>query len=281
VVQRNKLEKALTMAGGLADAEGSGRLARIRRSLRQLYEGHTLRAQRFRYSILAFDLATAAFIIGTSFVPHTAVIETIDIVVGLIILAELMARMTASRNPRRELLRPTTWTDVIAITSFLLPLISEAVGFLRALRTLRLLRAYETLARLRLDSRFFRRHEEMLLAVANLAVFVFVMTAAVYETQRGFNKDINNFVDALYFTVAALTTTGFGDVVLGGTWGRLLSVIIMLCGVTLFFNLARALISPNRVRFPCPTCGLQRHDVDAVHCKACGTALRIPDEGRR
>jgi voltage-gated potassium channel len=23
-----------------------------------------------------------------------------------------------------------------------------------------------------------------------------------------------------------------------------------------------------------------RHDVDAVHCKACGTVLNIPDEGR-
>ena len=25
---------------------------------------------------------------------------------------------------------------------------------------------------------------------------------------------------------------------------------------------------------------LQRHDSDAVHCKACGTLLNIPDEGR-
>jgi voltage-gated potassium channel len=24
---------------------------------------------------------------------------------------------------------------------------------------------------------------------------------------------------------------------------------------------------------------LQRHDSDAVHCKACGTVLNIPDEG--
>ena len=200
---------------------------------------------------------------------------------GLIILAELCARVAASRRPRRELLRPTTWTDCIAITSFLLPLLGEAVGFLRVLRTLRLLRAYETLARLRLDSRFFQRNEETILALANLVVFVFILTAAVYETQRRINQDINNFVDALYFTVATLTTTGFGDIVLRGTWGRLLSVAIMLCGVTLFFNLARALISPSRVRFPCPTCGLQRHDFDAVHCKACGTPLKIPDEGFR
>ncbi|MET0528374.1 MAG: ion transporter, partial [Microvirga sp.] len=28
-----------------------------------------------------------------------------------------------------------------------------------------------------------------------------------------------------------------------------------------------------------PVCGLQRHDRDAVHCKACGTTINIPDEG--
>ena len=55
----------------------------------------------------------------------------------------------------------------------------------------------------------------------------------------------------------------------------------MIFGVTLFFSLARALLAPHKVRFPCPTCGLQRHDPDAVHCKACGTVLNIPDEGVR
>ena len=36
---------------------------------------------------------------------------------------------------------------------------------------------------------------------------------------------------------------------------------------------------PHKVRYACPACGLQRHDVDAVHCKACGTLLNIPMKG--
>ena len=66
---------------------------------------------------------------------------------------------------------------------------------------------------------------------------------------------------------------------LPGTWGRLLSIIIMLVGVTLFVRLAQALFRGGKVFFPCPTCGLRRHDVDAVHCKACGRVLCIPDDG--
>ncbi len=66
---------------------------------------------------------------------------------------------------------------------------------------------------------------------------------------------------------------------LQGSSGRLISVVIMLCGVTLFLRLAQVLFRPTKVRFPCPSCGLQRHEPDAVHCKGCGVILKIPDEG--
>ena len=249
------------------------------RSLRGLYEANTRRGHRFRYGLIAFDLLTILFIVATSFIPRTAVIETFDVVFGIVILIDFLARAALSRARVREFLHWSTWADIAAIASFLAPVIGEGFAFLRILRTVRLLRTYQLLARLRADSSFFRRHEEAIFAVTNLAVFIFVTTGFVYETQHYRNAEIHNWADALYFTVTALTTTGFGDITLPGTLGRLTSVVIMIVGVTLFFNLARALISPSKVRFPCPTCGLQRHDADAVHCKACGTVLKIPDEG--
>ena len=148
-----------------------------------------------------------------------------------------------SRHRLRDFTHFSTWTDIVAIISFLAPLAGEAGGFLRILRTLRLLRDYQMLARLREDSTFFRRNEEVIFAVTNLAVFIFVMTAIVYETQKFRNPQIANYADALYFTVTALTTTGFGDITLSGTTGRLITVVIMIFGVTLFFNLARALLA--------------------------------------
>jgi voltage-gated potassium channel len=89
---------------------------------------------------------------------------------------------------------------------------------------------------------------------------------------------MSGYVDALYFTITSLTTTGYGDILLPGTWGRILSMITMVMGITLFFRLAQALVRPHKVRYPCPTCGLQRHDPDAVHCKACGETLCIPND---
>ncbi len=246
--------------------------------VRELYEGDSLRARRFCYGLMLFDLATVLFIVVTSFMPRHPVIEAVDVVLGLLLLADFSARMWLSRRRLRELSHPATWADIVAIASFLAPVAGEAGGFLRVLRTLRLLHTYQLLNRLRRDFTFFRRHEEVIIALTHLLVFVFIMTSIVYETQRWSNPQIANYVDALYFTVTALTTTGFGDITLPGSTGRLISVVIMFFGVTLFLRLAQVLFRPNKVRFPCPTCGLQRHEPDAVHCKACGTILNIPDD---
>ena len=252
---------------------------RVKDKLRLLYEGDTPEAHRFRYGLLVFDVTTILFIVVTSFLPRSPAFEWMDVIIGLIVLADFSARLLISRTRWRDLLRPTTLADVVAIGSFLAPAVGEQFGFLRILRTLRLLQTYHLMARLRVDFPFFRRYEDLIIASVNLAVFIFIMTGFVYETQVWTNTKIGNYVDALYFTIAALTTTGFGDITLTGTLGHLISVVIMIFGVTLFLRLVQVLLRPDKVRFPCPVCGLQRHDRDAVHCKACGTTLNIPDEG--
>jgi voltage-gated potassium channel len=59
----------------------------------------------------------------------------------------------------------------------------------------------------------------------------------------------------------------------------MISIAIMICGVTLFLRLAQVLFRPLKVREPCQTCGLTLHDADAVHCKHCGTNIHIETEG--
>jgi voltage-gated potassium channel len=247
--------------------------------LKELYDGETQRSRAFSYGILIFDIATVLFIIITSFFEKTATIEAIDVIIGIVLLTEFSARLWMSESKLKELTHPATLVDLIAIASFLAPIAGEAGGFLRVLRTLRLLHTYKLLSRLRADFDFFRRNEDVILAMTHLLIFIFIMTSIVYETQHWSNPNIKNYIDALYFTVTTLTTTGFGDITLPGSTGRLISVVIMIFGVTLFLRLAQVLFRPNKVRFPCPVCGLQRHDPDAVHCKACGTILNIPDEG--
>ena len=247
--------------------------------IRDLYEGESRRSHRFRYGLLIVDLIAISYVVATSFTAHGPVIETIDFLFGALILVDFMARLVIARHKVHFLTRPVTVADLVAMVSFLAPIAGEGFAFLRALRTLRLLHTYQLLSRLRQDFAFFRLREDLIVAIANLVIFVFVVTGLIYALQHERNPDIANFVDALYFTVTTLTTTGFGDIILEGTSGRLLAVIVMIFGTTLFIRLAQVLLRPPKVRHPCPDCGLLLHDADAVHCKHCGKTIHIKTEG--
>ncbi len=106
-----------------------------------------------------------------------------------------------------------------------------------------------------------------------------MITGFVYSSFAGRHEGIAGYVDALYFTVTSLTTTGYGDVTLPGVWGKLLSMAVMLGGVSLFIGLIQSILKPHKVTFECPCCALNRHDPDAVHCKACGEILKLPNSG--
>jgi voltage-gated potassium channel len=152
------------------NAGGMSRWKVINR-LRLLYEGNSPEAHRFRYGLLVFDITTILFIVASSFLPRIPMMEIVDVIIGLIVLADFSARIASSRTRWRDLLHPTTLADIAAIVSFLAPVVGEGIGFLRILRTVRLLHTYELLARLRADFPFFRRNEELIIASVNLAVF--------------------------------------------------------------------------------------------------------------
>jgi voltage-gated potassium channel len=251
----------------------------LRARLRDLYEGPDQVSERFRYALLALDLLTVTWLVASSFLPRGQHTLLIDLSIGVIFLADFLARLWISRRPLRDVVSFWGIADILVIVSLLLPIWGEGLAFLRVLRLYRVIHSPRTLDQLRTDIPGFRRNEPALRAALNLVIFVFAMTALVYQTQSGANEKISDYADALYFTVATLTTTGFGDVTLVGTDGKLLSVVMMIVGISLFLRLVQVILRPAKAHFPCPTCGLRRHDHDAVHCKACGTVLNIPDDG--
>ncbi|RDC67768.1 ion transporter [Rhodovulum sp. 12E13] len=255
-------------------------MEQFHRAVRLLYTGTSERARRFRYGLIAFDAASIVYFIATAALPATPAITALNAVLGMVILLDFAARMWIAPNRRRELLQVHTIADLIVVTSLLLaPFLAENLGFLRVLRGLRLIRSYHLLRDLRSESLIFRRHEDAILAAVNLFVFIFVTTSVVFVLTFDEAAGVAGYIDALYFTVATLTTTGFGDITMTTPGGKLLSVFIMVVGVALFVQLARAIFQPSKIKYKCPECGLNRHEPDAIHCKHCGEPLKIETEG--
>ncbi len=96
------------------------------------------------------------------------------------------------------------------------------------------------------------------------------MTALVRTAFACWTSHIQSYMDALYFTVTSLTTTVYGDIVLPDISGRTVSVVIMIGGVTLFFQLVQVAMRTTKVRHADTSCGLQRHDPDASTAKPAG-----------
>ena len=260
----------------LAPSHPAGRL---RTALRHLFYGHRPPAVAFQAGLLGLDLAALAYFLATTFVADAPWIRVVDLLLGILLLLEFLGRLAAHRHPMHYLDNAAALVDIGVILSLFLSALVGNLAFLRVLRTVRLLRSYNVLGRLKRLVPAVRRNEEVITAALDLAVFMVMVASIVYVTQRSLNPDIQDFLDALYFTVTTLSTTGFGDITLQGWHGRLLSMAMMIVGISLFFRLAQAVFRPGgKVRHPCPQCGLQRHDRDAVHCKACGLLLNIPND---
>ncbi|MCX8953134.1 ion channel [Ruegeria sp. NA] len=219
----------------------------MKQTVKYLYIGHDPVSVWFRYALILFDVATIIFFVGTAHIPHGPGLTVASQLVGVLIFLDFAARLWISKDRWRFLRQIYTVADIVVVLSLVLdPFLTGNLAFLRILRALRLIHSYHLLWDLRRDSRFFRTHEDAVIAAINLLVFVF---------------------------------TGFGDITLVTPGGKMFSVFIMVVGVALFVRLAQAIFAPQKVRHKCPNCGLYGHDPDAVHCKHCGDTLRIETGG--
>lgn len=252
----------------------------LNKQLFWLYEGHGRGPYVFRVALLIFDIVTIGYFLWATFTESHIIPLLASVIIGLVIGVDLVARFYISSSKSQFAGELVNWADLIVVATLLAPLWVGNLVFLRVLRALRIIRAVTVLRRMKGVSGYLKTHELIVDRTVNLLVFVFIMAAFVYVVQVDVNDGISNYVDALYFTVTSLTTTGYGDILMEGVWGRILAIVIMLLGLTLFLRLARAIIRPNeKVNFECNNCGLLRHDPDAVHCKHCGETVHIETRG--
>jgi len=242
--------------------------------LDELYSGDSPAAIRFRLLWIFIDLLIIAFFIVAPIIRDRPFFLIIDYAIAGFVALDIAARAYACGNFSVFLRRPSVWVDLLILATLLFPAALFNFAFLRVLRIWTLFNSdifWRTIGRKYDETRV----EDITRAAATLITFVFVMTGFVYTS---FSGHVDGYIDALYFTITTLTTTGYGDILLPGTWGRLLSIAIMTVGITLFVRLAQTIFRPYKVRFACPRCGLGVHDPDAVHCKACGDLLNIQND---
>jgi len=252
----------------------------LNRTLFWLYSGHGRWPSIFRWLMLVFDLATIAlFLIHPLLTWRDGVPEStgvwlyVDLFIAAVITLDFLARLYIERDKVRFFFHITNLADLAVVATLILPLFAQNLIFLRVLRIVRLVHVYDYLDQKHGVAKWLRINSFVMSKIVNLVVFVFVLTALVYVNQVHVNENVNSYLDALYFTVGTLTTVGLGDITLTGTFGRWITIAMMVLGVTLFLQLIRAIAVGDKSHRPCPACALQDHERDAAHCKRCGASL--------
>lgn len=252
----------------------------LRSQMRALYYGHTQGAVRFQGLLLALDLLIIGFFIVGQFIADLPWFWIVDAAIATFLAVDLLARFFALGSFQRWIKFPITWVDLIVLATLLFPTILANWGFLRILRLWGVVqseRFWNVLARGRFDD---TQVEDLTKSVVTLVTFIFLAAGLTQALFIGDHPKLNNFVDAIYFVVTSLTTTGYGDITIDTAFGRLFSVALMLTGISLFFSIAQKVFSPSQKIAACSGCGLDRHELDAKHCKLCGDRLQAPLRGR-
>lgn len=253
---------------------------RLRSKVRALYYGHTQAAVRFQGVLLVLDLAIIGFFVASQVLMEQRWFWIADEAIAVFLALDLGARLFALGSVRRWLKFPVTWVDFVVLATMLFPTVLSNWGFLRILRLWTLVqseRLWNVLARGRWDDTYV---EELSKSIVTMVVFVFMAAGLTQVLFVGDHPKLNNFVDAMYFVVTSLTTTGYGDITIDTVGGRLFSIALMIAGISLFFSIAQKAFAPPQKVVTCEPCGLTRHDPDATHCKHCGAPLSAPLRGR-
>jgi len=157
-------------------------LGRSRVHLRHLFYGHRPAAVAFQSGLLAVDFAAIAYFLTTTFVADAPWLRVVDLLLGVLLALEFLGWMLAHRHPMHYLENGAAIIDLVVIASLFVSALGSNLGFLRVLRTVRLLRSYYVLGRLKRLFPAVRRNEEVILAALNLAVFVMMISSLVFVT---------------------------------------------------------------------------------------------------
>ncbi len=212
----------------------------------------------------------------------------LEVVIVIFFIIEYVARLYAAKNRLRQLVDVYSIIDLIAILPTLsmifLPLIGITldIGFIRFIRAFRTFRIFRFLRFTADGDFFFGSVTPQLLKVTQLFLTIlmifFISSGLFFYVESDLNPNVKNFGDAFYFTVVALTTVGFGDIIPLSDAGKWVTVLMILSGIVLIpWQISQIVKEWVRMATKkeaiCPKCGLRYHDEDASHCKSCGRVI--------
>ncbi|MFL5788314.1 MAG: ion transporter [Flavisolibacter sp.] len=167
----------------------------------------------------------------------------------------------------KYILSPGALIDLIAILPFYLPLVYKFdLRFVRSLRLIRFIRFFK-LSRYVHASRLIKevfklKKEELILSILLTIILIIVASSAMYFVEHDAQPDkFSSIPETMWWSVATLTTVGYGDIYPITVLGKTLTSVISILGIGMFALPAGILASgfsdqlKKKNNHCCPNCG--------------------------
>ena len=207
----------------------------------------------------------------------------IDFFITLIFTAEYFLRIICVKDREEYIFSPLGIIDFLSIVPFYISLffpVWHFVGIIRMLRILRIFRIFN-LADYMHDGKFIvsaLRHSsrKIYIFLLFMVIFIVIIGALMYVIEGGKNG-FSSIPQSVYWAVVTITTVGYGDISPGTPLGKILSIVVMLCGYSIIAVPTGIVTSEFRRQrknhIVCNRCGNDDNDDNARYCKICGEKI--------
>ncbi|MFW5911507.1 MAG: potassium channel family protein [Halolamina sp.] len=246
-----------------------------------LYDLDTQKGRYTSYFLYLLNIIfLSVYIIGTYDFsrPYQKYIIAVEFCLALVFLFEYLSRLDYADSTLAEATDFYSIADLLAILPALLIIFLPIVGQLAFFRSVQIFRVFR-FVRLGLENDRFFNYEltSRQVITAELLILVFIIlnlhAGAIWGFESGINEDFNNYGDALYYSVVALTTTGFGNTVPITTGGKMATAIGLIAAVTLIPWLVVRARETGETDIQCSRCGNSKHYSESNYCWRCGEEL--------
>lgn len=216
---------------------------------------------------------------------YGALLDAAEWIITVIFTIEYILRLLAVKRPLRYALSFYGVIDFIAIFPSYASLFIPGTQYLLAIRILRLLRIFRILKLTEyisaagvITTALKASRKKISVFLITVILLVTVIGTAMYVIE-GEENGFTDIPTSMYWAIVTLTTVGYGDLSPKTGLGKFLASIVMILGygiIAVPTGIVTAEMTRQNVTqttHVCPECHAEGHDIDAVHCKYCGSAL--------
>jgi len=272
----------------------NNRLSPWRRRLYEIiFEADTPGGKLFDIALLVAILLSVLAVVLESVVEiasrHGLALRIAEWTFTLVFSVEYVLRIVSLRKPGRYIFSFLGIVDLLSFLPSFIGLLVPGAHALTVVRALRLLRIFRILKLARYMNELTAmlqalRRSQFKITVFLMAVLILVLIlGTLMYVVEGEAAGFTSIPRGIYWAIVTITTVGYGDITPRTVLGQALAAMAMIIGYSLII-IPAAIFSMEMVQAArkqvttqtCPECVREGHDVDATHCKYCGTELN-PD----